>query len=59
VTQTLNIASGSFKSVRARITIIERFLAEEAPDVLCLQETKAMDDVFPAELFRRSGYVHQ
>ena len=44
--------------MRARIAIVERFLPEEAPDILCLQETKAQDDVFPAELFRRLGYVH-
>ena len=44
--------------MRARIAIVERFLKEEAPDVLCLQETKAEDKVFPAQLFRDLGYVH-
>ena len=59
MTNTLKIASWNINSVRARAAIIERFLSEDAPDILCLQETKAMDDVFPAELFRRLGYVHQ
>ena len=55
----LKIASWNVNSVRARIAIVERFLREEAPDVLCLQETKAEDKVFPAQLFRDLGYVHQ
>ena len=54
----LKIASWNINSVRARTVIVERFLRDEAPDVLCLQETKAHNDVFPAELFHRLGYVH-
>ncbi len=45
--------------MRARIGIVERFLKEQAVDILCLQETKAANDVFPADDFRRMGYVHQ
>ena len=56
---SLKIASWNVNSVRARIAIVERFLREEAPDVLCLQETKAEDRVFPAQLFGDLGYVHQ
>ena len=55
----LKIASWNVNSVRARIAIVERFLREEAPDILCLQETKAEDKVFPAQLFRDLGYRHQ
>jgi exodeoxyribonuclease-3 len=56
---TIKIASWNVNSVRARIAIVERLLDEEQPDVLCLQETKAVNEVFPSELFRRRGYVHQ
>ncbi|HEY0114345.1 MAG TPA: exodeoxyribonuclease III [Allosphingosinicella sp.] len=56
--QNLKIASWNINSVRARAEIVERFLREEAPDVLCLQETKVCDDDFPEELFRRLGYHH-
>jgi exodeoxyribonuclease-3 len=31
---TLSIASWNINSVRARIDIVERFLTEEAPDIL-------------------------
>jgi exodeoxyribonuclease-3 len=55
----LKIASWNINSVRARIGIVEQFLRDEKPDVLCLQETKAADDVFPADAFRKLGYVHQ
>jgi exodeoxyribonuclease-3 len=54
----LKIASWNINSVRARVPIVGRFLDEEQPDVLCLQETKAEDKVFPADLFISRGYVH-
>lgn len=56
---TLKIASWNINSVRFRIENVARFLNAEAPDILCLQETKAEDAVFPAEAFRKLGYVHQ
>ena len=55
---SLKIASWNINSVRARVPIVGRFLDEEQPDILCLQETKAQDHVFPAELFHSRGYVH-
>lgn len=55
----LKIASWNINSVRARIEIVERFLREEAPDILCLQETKVADASFPAGMFRQLGYNHQ
>ena len=55
----IKIASWNINSVRARAGIVERLILEEAPDILCLQETKALDTVFPAELFHRHGYHHQ
>jgi len=54
----LKIASWNINSVRARVPIVGRFLDEEQPDILCLQETKAEDKVFPASLFTDRGYVH-
>ena len=55
---TLSIASWNINSVRARLDIVERFLTEESPDILCLQETKVTNETFPAEMFHRLGYVH-
>jgi exodeoxyribonuclease III len=55
----MKIASWNINSVRFRLPIVEAFLAQESPDILCLQETKAIDTVFPREAFARAGYVHQ
>ena len=54
----ISIASWNINSVRARIGIVEKFLREEAPDILCLQETKVECGLFPPEMFRRLGYEH-
>ena len=45
-------------SVRLRIDLVRRLLAEQAPDVLCLQETKCPDANFPVAAFREAGYPH-
>ncbi len=55
----LKIASWNINSVRARIHIVERFLKQEQPDILCLQETKVVDGDFPRETFRKLGYTHK
>jgi exodeoxyribonuclease-3 len=59
VPDKIKLASWNVNSVRARLGIVERLLREEKPDVVCLQETKATDDVFPRRLFAELGYVHQ
>lgn len=58
VMSRLTVASWNINSVRARLDLVERFLTEEAPDILCLQETKVIDRDFPEALFRRLGYNH-
>ena len=55
---SISIASWNINSVRARMDSVERFLRDEAPDILCLQETKVVDDQFPAAPFRALGYDH-
>lgn len=56
--QSFKIASWNINSVRARIEIVERFLVDYAPDILCLQETKVVNGSFPEGMFRRLGYNH-
>lgn len=55
---SISIASWNINSVRARIAIVEKFLVEEQPDILCLQETKVECGLFPTEMFHRLGYQH-
>jgi exodeoxyribonuclease-3 len=55
---SLRLATWNVNSVRLRLDNIRRFLAEWAPDVLCLQETKTADAAFPREAFEALGYRH-
>ena len=43
----MKIVSWNINSVRFRIAIVEQFLREAQPDILCLQETKVVDADFP------------
>jgi exodeoxyribonuclease-3 len=52
------VATWNINSVRLRMPLVEHFLAERQPDVLCLQETKCPDDLFPLKAFRKAGYEH-
>lgn len=52
----MKIASWNVNSIRSRQERVEQWLRRQAPDVLCVQETKVTDDAFPAEPFRSLGY---
>ena len=54
----LSVATWNINSVRLRIGLVKRLLAEQRPDVLCLQETKVVDANFPKKAFREAGYRH-
>ena len=56
---TLKIASWNINSVRFRIDIVTQFLRETGIDILCLQETKVEDALFPHEAFAALGYTHR
>lgn len=55
----MRIATWNINSVRLRLALVERLLDEWAPDVLCLQEIKVVNDLFPAKAFADRGWVHQ
>mgnify|MGYP001599147113 FL=1 len=54
----MRIVSWNINSVRLRAPLVEKLVAEISPDVICLQETKCPDDVFPADAFITAGYPH-
>jgi exodeoxyribonuclease-3 len=54
----MKIATWNINSVRLRINQVVRFLKEEKPDVLCLQEIKCLEDQFPAKPLKTAGYEH-
>ena len=53
-----SVTTWNINSVRLRIDLVTRYLAEHRPDVLCLQETKCPDANFPHGAFRKAGYPH-
>jgi len=55
---SFTLATWNINSVRLRMPLVEKFVLEHAPDVLCLQETKCRDAEFPSADFRRLGYEH-
>ncbi len=55
----MKLATWNINSVRLRIDLVTRFLDEERPDVLCLQEIKCRDDQFPGKALAEAGYPHQ
>jgi exodeoxyribonuclease-3 len=55
----IKLATWNINSVRLRAELVNGFLTAHGPDVLCLQETKVRDELFPGEAFRALGYVHQ
>lgn len=54
----LRLTTWNINSVRLRIDLVARFVAEHAPDVLCLQETKCPDDQFPLAAVKAMGFRH-
>lgn len=52
----MKIATWNVNSVRARLHRLLGWLAKAEPDVVCLQETKATDDVFPVAAIQGAGY---
>jgi exodeoxyribonuclease III len=52
------LATWNINSVRLREGLVARLLAEQAPDVLCLQECKSPVELIPTEGFAALGYRH-
>jgi exodeoxyribonuclease-3 len=52
----MQIATWNVNSVRARLPRLVPWLEEHQPDVLCLQETKVVDELFPREYLEDQGY---
>ncbi len=52
----MRIATWNVNSVRQRLDSLQAWLKERAPDVVCLQEIKCVDEAFPREAFEALGY---
>jgi len=52
----MKIATWNVNSVRARLERLLAWLQKTQPDIVCLQELKAKEEVFPREAIRAVGY---
>jgi exodeoxyribonuclease III len=52
----VRIATFNVNGVNGRLSVLQRWLIESAPDVVCLQELKAPQDRFPERAVREAGY---
>ncbi len=56
--ETIKICSWNINSVRLRAETIAKYCAQYQPDVLCLQETKCENHLFPQDFFTNIGFHH-
>ena len=52
----MRIATWNINSIKQRMENLVAWLSERQPDVLCLQETKCVDEAFPREPLEAMGY---
>lgn len=52
----MKIATYNVNGVNGRLPVLLRWLAESAPDVVCIQELKAPQEKFPEEAIQAAGY---
>ncbi len=55
---TVRIATWNINSIRLRLPLVAQFVQAYQPDVLCLQETKCADDLFPIKELAQLGFSH-
>jgi exodeoxyribonuclease-3 len=54
----VRIATWNINSVRLRMPLLKKLVAEAGPDIICLQETKVDDPLFPHADIRALGFEH-
>ncbi|WP_271201129.1 exodeoxyribonuclease III [Methylopila turkensis] len=52
----MQIATWNVNSIKSRLDLVLRWLAEAKPDVVCLQEIKCVDEAFPRAAIEDAGY---
>lgn len=55
---SLRIATWNINSLRLRLGLLDKLVEALNPDIICLQETKVPDDLFPAQELVPLNYPH-
>jgi len=58
MSRKLTIATWNINSLRLRQNLLPYLIDDLRPDILCLQETKVPDELFPEEIAERIGLPH-
>jgi exodeoxyribonuclease-3 len=53
---SMKIATYNVNSINARLPVLLRWLKETTPDLVCLQELKAIQENFPGQAIKDAGY---
>ena len=54
----IKLVTWNINSVRARIDQVGQLMEDYNPDVICFQETKVQDHMFPEKYFTERGFIH-
>src|SRR3954471_23980512 len=54
----MRLATWNVNSLRPRMSQLAKWVDDAKPDVLCTQETKCTDDLFPVDGLRDLGFPH-
>ena len=54
--EAIKLATFNVNGVKSRLDHLLQWLEKEAPDIVCLQELKALDSQFPIAAIRKAGY---
>ena len=54
----LRVATWNINSLRLRLGLLDKLVEALSPDVICLQETKVPDELWPTDALAPLGYVH-
>ncbi|GAB6854546.1 exodeoxyribonuclease III [Asaia astilbis] len=55
----MRLMTWNINSLRLRLPLLQRLVEEQSPDLICLQETKVPDPLFPKQPLIDLGYRHQ
>ena len=56
--QSLTVVTWNINSLRLRKPLLRHLIADAAPDIICLQETKVPDALFPEDVATATGFAH-
>lgn len=55
----MRLITWNINSLRLRLPLLKQIVERENPDIVCLQETKVPDPLFPAQALAEMGLPHQ